>query len=144
MSLITRTLTSAVAAIGLLVATPGLAHADTDLAGHWTSSSLRTDGVGYTLSLTATSSPTSTYAGVLVFHFQDGRLGKRIRVGLAQEGNDLTMVMPGGSLASGSKTLSGSVGQDGSIYVKNCQRQLAYVTKATAPEMCLFQEFPLN
>jgi hypothetical protein len=82
------------------------------------------------------------YDGVLRFHFQDGTTGRRIKVGVTAEGSKVTLVMPGGSLATGAKTLTGTIGQDGSIYFKNCQTQLPYVTRKTAPEMCLFQDSP--
>jgi len=144
MSVTTRALAVSAIAAGLLLGVQATAHADTDLAGHWNSASLRQAGVGYGLSLTASSSPASTYDGVLVMHFQNGQLGKRIPVGLVERGDKVTLVMPGGSLASGRKTLSGTIGQDGSIYFKNCQKELPYVTKATAPSMCMFQEFALR
>lgn len=137
-----RSLIAAVLATGFLVALPSAARADTNLAGHWNSSSLRQDGVGYSLSLTAASSPATAYNGVVRFGFQDGRLGKPITIGLVQRGDDLTLVMPGGSLASGRKTLLGTLGQDGSIYFANCQTLFPHVTKKTSPTMCLFQQFP--
>ncbi len=144
MSIARRSISASVLAAGLLLAAPGLAHGETDLAGHWSSSALRSDGVGYSLSLSATSRPTTSYDGVLLFHFQDGRLGKKMHVGVAQKGNRLTLVMPGGSIASGKKTLKGTLGQDGSIYFAHCERQFPYVTRSTAPEMCMFQEFSLR
>ena len=144
MSLTTRLLTTSALAGALVLGASTAAHADADLAGHWSSASLRQDGVGYGLSLVATSSPDNAYNGVLVMHFQDGRLGKRIRIGLVEKGDKVTLVMPGGSFASGRKTLSGTLGQDGSLFFPNCQRQLAYVTKATAPSMCMFEEFALR
>ncbi|MDI1289070.1 MAG: hypothetical protein PSX37_03845 [bacterium] len=144
MSLTTRLITTSTLAGALILGVQAAAHADTDLAGHWNSASLRQDGVGYSLSLTATSSPATAYNGVLVMHFQDGRLGKRTKVGLVEKGDKVTLVMPGGSLASGRKTLAGTIGQDGSLFFKNCQKEFTYVTKATAPQMCMFEEFALR
>lgn len=144
MMLTARILTASLVATGILIGSQTAAHADANLAGHWSSASLRQDGVGYSLSLTSESSPASAYDGVLVMHFQDGRLGKRITVGLAESGRKVTLVLPGGSLASGRRTLSGVIGQDGSLFFKNCHKSFPYVTKATAPQMCMFEEFALR
>ncbi len=144
MSLTTRLLTTSALTGALILGSQAAAHADTNLAGHWNSASLRQDGLGYSLSLVATSSPDNAYNGVLVMHFQDGRLGKRIKVGLVEKGDKVTLVMPGGSLASERKTLAGTIGQDGSLFFNNCQKEFAYVTKATAPQMCMFEEFALR
>ena len=144
MSLTTRLLTTSALAGALILGSQAAAHADTNLAGHWSAASLRQNGVGYGLSLVAAASPDNAYNGVLVMHFQDGRLGKRIKIGLVEKGDKVTLVMPGGSFASGRKTLAGTIGQDGSLFFKNCQTELPYVTKATAPSMCMFEEFALR
>ena len=126
-----------------LALAPAAAAAPDDLAGRWNSAALRMDDVGYSLKLPPSEGGTAdAYDGVLRFHFQDGTTGRRIKVGVTAEGSTVSLVMPGGSLATGAKTLTGTIGQDGSIYFKNCQTQLPYVTRKTAPEMCLFQELP--
>ena len=126
------------------VSSPALA-APADLSGRWNSAALRMDGVGYSLRLTAADSdPVNAYTGVLRFHFQDGTLGRRIRVGVVVDGSEVTMVLPGGSLASGSRTLTAELAQDGSMTFTGCQKRLAHVTRRTAPEMCMFQQLPID
>ena len=111
------------------------------LAGKWNSASLRMDGVGYSLAITpfeAGSTRPNAYQGVVRFHFQDGRLGKRMPVQLTQRGSKLTMAMPG------KPTVSGTLGQDGSITFAGCQAQLKWATRANADSMCWFQELPVS
>jgi hypothetical protein len=127
---------------GLIGSATGAQAATGDLSGRWNSAALRQNQVGYSLTLAAANSPANTYSGVLRMHFQDGTLGKRTKVGVAKKGSKVTMVLPGGSVANGTKVLQGSIGQDGSLFFPNCQTQLAYVTKKTAGTMCLFQQFP--
>ena len=59
------------------------------------------------------------------------------------DGSKVTLVMPGGSLASGTKTLTGTLGQDGSIFFPKCYKQFSWATKSYADKMCWFQELPL-
>jgi hypothetical protein len=120
--------------------------ATTDLGPRYVSASLRENSVGYSLRLTpADSGPGNAYTGVLRFHFQDGRRGKPIKVGIATTGSGVgmkvAMVLPGGSLASGKRVLTGTLGEDGSFTFLKCAAYLPHVTKATAPDFCMFQPF---
>jgi hypothetical protein len=118
----------------------GVAAATPSLTGTWNSASLRMDGIGYSLAVTpfeAGSARPHAYQGVVRFHFQDGRLGKRISVQLTQHGSKITMAMPG------KPAVSGTLGQDGSITFAGCQAQLKWATKSNADSMCLFQELPV-
>ena len=108
MTAVSRTVAAAGLAASIVVGIPALAWANPtgDLAGHWNSASLRINGMGYSLSLTDASDPAGAYDGVLLFHFEDGRLGPKTKVGVVLDGSKVTLVMPGGSLASGTKTLA--------------------------------------
>ena len=111
------------------------------IVGTWNSASLRMNGVGYSLAITsfeAGSARPRAYQGFVRFHFQDGRLGKRLTVQLTQHGSKVTMAMPG------KPTVSGTLGQDGNITFAGCQAQLKWATKANADAMCLFQELPVS
>lgn len=145
MTAVSRTVAAAGLAASIVVGIPALAWANPtgDLAGHWNSASLRINGMGYSLSLTDASDPAGAYDGVLLFHFEDGRLGPKTEVGVVLDGSKVTLVMPGGSLASGTKTLTGTLGQDGSIFFPKCYKQFSWATKSYADKMCWFQELPL-
>ena len=145
MTAVSRTVAAAGLAASIVVGIPALASANPtgDLAGHWNSASLRINGMGYSLSLTDASDPAGAYDGVLLFHFEDGRLGPKTKVGVVLDGSKVTLVMPGGSLASGTKTLTGTLGQDGSIFFPKCYKQFSWAAKSYADKMCWFQELPL-
>jgi hypothetical protein len=133
-------------AAGLAVSAPA-AHAaagDPDLTGSWKSASLRSDGVGYALKLKAECDPPNCYSGVLRFHYQNGRMGPRIPVGVTSVGRHVFLLITGeGSLMGDNpNTLKGSVGEDGSIFFPTCYKQFSFASKKTADEACLFQEIP--
>ena len=146
MQRISLTIGSVAVAAGLLVANvPGALAATGDLSGRWNSVTLRQNGMGYSLRLTAADqNPTDAYDGVLRFHYQDGRLGRKVKVGVAVDGAKVTMVLPGGSLADGTRTLTARIGEDGSFTFAKCQTLLQYVTRRSAPEMCMFQQLPVS
>jgi hypothetical protein len=136
-------LAAAAAVIAAVVSAPVAQAADFDLAGSWNSAALRTNGVGYSLAITSAGGQ-GTYDGTLRFHFQDGTLGRRIPVGVALAGDRVSVVLPGGALASNTRTLHGRIGADGSFTLAKCQTLLAHVTRRTAPQMCMFQELPVS
>jgi hypothetical protein len=131
---------------GLVLGIAPAASAADDLAGSWNAASRRDGGPGYSMKVTAADAdPGNAYSAVLRFHFQDGKTGKRVKAGLLQNGSKVWMVLNGkGGFADSTNPniMKGSIGQDGSMYFPTCYKQLAYVTKKMAPEMCLFQEFP--
>lgn len=151
-----RALAAAAAAIALmsttLLAAPAAMAGDVSgsassalLAGPWSAVSLRGSdpgvGMGYTLFLRDVAGDGSAYRGYFRFHYQDGRTGKRIRVRVVPTGRyTVDIVMPGGSLADGTKVLKGTIGQgDGSLTVRKCWTELPWTTKANSGSFCWFQ-----
>jgi hypothetical protein len=115
-----------------------------DLNGSWSSAARRGGGVGYSMTLTPKSTANS-YAAALRFHYQDGRVGPRIKGALFSMGNRVFLLLNDtgtSSDMSNPNVMRGTLGQDGSLYFPTCYKQLKFVTKKTAPQMCLFQELP--
>jgi hypothetical protein len=139
-------MTVAVAAAALVLGLAPAASASDDLSGKWNAASRRGGYPGYSMKVTsADANPANAYFVVLRFHYQDGRVGPRIRAGMVSDGNKLQLVLNGkGGLAdpSNPNIMNGTIGQDGSMYFPTCYKQLKFVTKKMAPQMCLFQEFP--
>ncbi len=122
-----------------------------DLAGKWQSSSLTQNGFGYVLRLTsAGQSPegSDAYNGRMRFRAPRGRMEPWFKVGLAigestKDGYLVTMVLPGGSIASGKKTVTGQFfSQDGSMYFPKCSALLPRAMKGQEATDCRFQEMP--
>ena len=136
----------AAAAAALVLGFAPSASAAPDLSGKWNAASLRQGGPGYSMKVIAQDiPPASAYDAVLRFHFQDGHLGPKIKAGMLNNGSKIWMVLNGkGGLenTSNPNIMKGTVGNDGSLYFPTCYKQLTYVTKKMAPEMCLFQEAP--
>lgn len=131
-------------AAGLVLATASPASAS-DLSGRWRSAALKMDGVGYSMSVAAADSPANAYTVVLRFHYQDGKLGPRVKAGLTTNGRRLFLLLNGkGALADANNPniMKGTLGQDGSMFFPTCYRQLTFVTKKTADADCLFQQLP--
>jgi len=122
---------------------PGVAAGDTgstgDLAGRWKTAALKTDGVGYSMTLLPSGQDRS-YNARLRFSYQDGRRGSLIRATVSGTGSTARMVFTGDS--GETTTLKGSIGMDGSIYFPACYRVLPLITRSEAPTSCLFQEMP--
>jgi hypothetical protein len=139
-------MTVAVATAALVLGLAPVASAADDLSGSWNSASRRGGDPGYSMKVTAADAdPGNAYFVMLRFHYQDGRVGRRIKAGMATEGNGLMLVLNGkGGLMdpSNPNIMMGTLGQDGSMYFPTCYKQLKFVTKKMAPTMCLFQEFP--
>ncbi len=122
-----------------------------NLAGTWKSSSLTQNGFGYVLRLTSASqSPegSDAYNGRMRFRAPRGRTESWIKVGLAigaanKDGYRVTMVLPGGSIASGKKTITGQFfSQDGSMFFPKCSAQLSRAMKGQEDTDCRFQQMP--
>jgi hypothetical protein len=106
-----------------------------DLSGRWNSAILRMDGVGWSIRVTP-SGDADSYDAVLRFHYQDGRTGMRTKATLTVAGTQATLRIVGG------RTVAGSLGQDGSLFLPRCYEVLKFSTKANADETCLFQDLP--
>lgn len=143
---ILSTVTAALAAtaLALTMSSAAAAAADDDLSGMWNSSSRREGYIGYSMKVVSKSTPAGAYSVVLRFHYQDGRVGPRIKGGMTSKGNKVYLVLNGkGGLAdlSNPNIMTGTIGQDGSMYFRTCYKQLTFITKGFAPQACLFQEF---
>jgi hypothetical protein len=135
----------------VLVTPPAQAYEYPDLAGTWQSSSLTQNGFGYALRLkSASRSPegSDAYNGRMRFRAPRGRTEAWFKVGLAigestKDGFRVTMVLPGGSIASGRKTVNGQFfSQDGSMYFPKCTAQLPRAMKGQEDTDCRFQQLP--
>lgn len=142
-----KVLTAVVALLAItgLTLTVSPAASAADLSGMWNAEARRGGYPGYSMKVIAADNPPgNAYDVVLRFHYQDGRVGPRIKGGIAVDGTKLYLVLNGkGGLAdmSNPNIMKGTLGQDGSMYFPTCYKQLKFVTKKTAPEACLFQEF---
>lgn len=115
-----------------------------DLSGRWNAEARRSGDPGYSMKVVASDSPANAYSVVLRFHYQDGRVGPRIKAGMTTNGNRLFLLIDGeGGLADQKdpNIMKGTLGQDGSMSFPTCYKQLTFVTKKTADSGCLFQEF---
>ncbi len=141
--LVAATVGAAVAALAFAPLSLAASPRDTlDLSGTWKSASVVIDSGApyYSLTLTPACKPASCYNGVLQFHYTDGKVGKPIKVGVAQDANPTTfsMVFPGGALIDNQKVIRGTVGNDGSISLSRCWTYMKQASKATADTLCDF------
>jgi len=141
--LVAATVGAAVAALAFAPLSLAASPRDTlDLSGTWKSASVVIDSGApyYSLTLTPACKPASCYNGVLQFHYTDGKVGKPIKVGVAQDANPTTfsMVFPGGALIDNQKVIRGQVGNDGSISLSRCWTYMKQASKATADTLCDF------
>jgi hypothetical protein len=122
-----------------------------NLAGTWKTSSLTQNGFGYVLRLTSASqSPqgSDAYNGRMRFRAPRGRTEAWFKVGLAigeptRNGYRVSLVLPGGSIASGKKTITGQFfSQDGSMYFPKCSALLPRAMKGQEDTDCRFQQMP--
>jgi hypothetical protein len=117
-----------------------------DLAGQWKTVSLTQNRIGYEMNLKAAG--TNAYEGTLQFRHRDGRKTKRVKVGLAvgQQAKGsyrVTIVMPGGAIATGKKTVTGRLSiTDGSMYFPKCSSMWPLAMKGEEDTDCLFREMP--
>lgn len=138
----------ATAALALVMAAPAAMAAPStpNLAGQWKTDSLTQNSIGYELTLSAAG--TNAYNGTLQFRHRDGRKTKPTKVGLAvgrTKGDRIrvTIVMPGGSLATKTRTVSGWLSKtDGSMYFAKCSSTWPLAMKGEEDTDCLFREMP--
>ncbi len=119
-----------------------------NLAGEWKTLSLTQNRIGYELKLRKAGAGESTYRGTLQFRHRDGRKTKPVTVGVAvgeqsQGSYRVTIVMPGGALATGVGTVSGRLSQtDGSMYFPKCSKVWPLAMKGEEDTDCFFREIP--
>lgn len=119
-----------------------------DLAGQWKTVSLTQNRIGYEMNLTEASSGSNAYQGTLQFRHRDGRKTKSVKVGLAVGAQSkgsyrVTIVMPGGALATGKGTVNGRLSMtDGSMYFPKCSSIWPLAMKGEEDTDCLFREMP--
>ena len=119
-----------------------------DLGGEWKTVSLTQNRIGYEMNLKKVDAGNNAYQGTLQFRHRDGRKTKSVKVGLAVGAESkgsyrVTIVMPGGALATGKGTVSGRLSQtDGSMYFPKCSKVWPLAMKGEEDTDCLFQEMP--
>jgi hypothetical protein len=145
-------LTAVLAAV--LLTSAGAAHGaplqstPPDLGGQWKTVSLTQNRIGYEMNLKKAGAGNNAYEGTLQFRHRDGRKTKSTMVGVAvgkqsQGSYRVTIVMPGGSLASGKSTVTGRLSKtDGSMYFPKCSQIWPLAMKGEEDTDCLFREIP--
>ncbi len=119
-----------------------------DLGGEWKTVSLTQNRIGYEMNLKEAGTGNNAYQGTLQFRHRDGRKTKSIKVGLAVGAQSkgsyrVTIVMPGGALATGKGTVSGRLSKtDGSMYFPKCSKVWPLAMKGEEDTDCLFREMP--
>ena len=119
-----------------------------DLGGQWKTVSLTQNRIGYEMNLQDAGAGNNAYEGTLQFRHRDGRKTKPVKVGLAVGAQSkgsyrVTIVMPGGGLATGKGTVSGRLSKtDGSIYFPKCSQLWPLAMKGEEDTDCLFREMP--
>lgn len=119
-----------------------------NLGGEWKTVSLTQNRIGYEMNLQGAGAGNNAYEGTLQFRHRDGRKTKSVKVGLAvgaqfKASYRVTIVMPGGALATGKGTINGRLSKtDGSMYFPKCSQILPLAMKGEEDTDCLFQEMP--
>ena len=119
-----------------------------NLDGEWKTVSLTQNRIGYEMKLQKAGAGNNTYQGTLQFRHRDARKTKSIKVGLAvgkqSKGSyRVTIVMPGGALATGKGTVTGRLSMtDGSMYFPKCSQVWPLAMKGEEDTDCLFREMP--
>jgi len=141
-------MTAVALAPGAAAQVPAAPGTPPDLGGQWKTVSLTQNRIGYEMNLTAAGGANNAYQGTLQFRHRDGRKTKSVKVGLAV-GNQskgayrVTIVMPGGALATGKGTVSGRLSMtDGSMYFPKCSQIWPLAMKGEEDTDCLFREMP--
>lgn len=143
-----RALIAAVIAIGLLAPSAAAQNTPPNLAGEWKTDSLTQNRIGYQMNLKGAGAGNTAYQGTLQFRHRDGRTTKKVNVGLAvgRESKGtyrVTIVMPGGALATGKGTIAGRLSlTDGSMYFPKCSQLLPLAMKGEEDTDCWFREMP--
>jgi hypothetical protein len=99
--------------------------AEANLAGRWTSDSLRDNGIGYFAVLRAVGP--DAYSGYLRFAFRDGRLEPKIPVAVRVTGNVVTIAAREGRFDREGRILRGILTRSGSLSLTNCAARLRQV-----------------
>ena len=145
-------LTAVLAAV--LLTSAGAAHSSPlqttppNLGGQWKTLSLTQNRIGYEMNLKNVGAGNDAYEGTLQFRHRDGRKTKSTKVGVAvgkqsQGSYRVTIVMPGGSLATGKSTVTGRLSKtDGSMYFPKCSQIFPLAMKGEEDTDCLFREMP--
>ena len=119
-----------------------------DLGGQWKTVSLTQNRIGYEMNLQEVDAGNNAYQGTLQFRHRDGRKTKSVKVGLAVGAQSkgsyrVTIIMPGGALATGKGTVSGRLSKtDGSMYFPKCSQVWPQAMKGEEDTDCLFREMP--
>ncbi len=119
-----------------------------NLGGQWKTLSLTQNRIGYEMNLKNVGAGNDAYEGTLQFRHRDGRKTKSTKVGVAvgkqsQGSYRVTIVMPGGSLATGKSTVTGRLSKtDGSMYFPKCSQIFPLAMKGEEDTDCLFREMP--
>ena len=119
-----------------------------DLGGQWKTVSLTQNRIGYEMNLQEAGAGNNAYQGTLQFRHRDGRKTKSVKVGLAVGAQSkgsyrVTIVMPGGALATGEGTVSGRLSKtDGSMYFPKCSQIWPLAMKGEEDTDCFFREMP--
>lgn len=125
-----RLLSSIVAvgiAVGLLVTGAPVASGSTDLAGRWTSDSLRDNRVGYFMVLRPAKKAWAGYVGHLRFQSRDGSRASRIPVRARVSGDTVRISTLQGRFDRAGRTLIGRIDNQGGLYLTNCLERLRQV-----------------
>ena len=141
-------ITAVALAPGAVAQVPAAPRTPPDLGGQWKTVSLTQNRIGYELNLSEAGGANNAYQGTLQFRHRDGRMTKSVMVGLAvgkrsKDSFRVTIVMPGGALATGKGTLSGRLSMtDGSMYFPKCSQIWPLAMKGEEDTDCLFREMP--
>lgn len=145
---ITAALVSVVLTSGATAHGSPMQNTPPDLGGQWKTVSLTQNRIGYEMNLKEAGVGNNAYQGTLQFRHRDGRKTKSVKVGLAVGAQSkgsfrVTIVMPGGALATGKGTVSGRLSKtDGSMYFPKCSQIWPLAMKGEEDTDCLFREIP--
>lgn len=136
--------------VSLIVMAPSAVaqNSSPDLGGTWKTHSLTRNKIGYELTPKLADSDINAYQGTLQFRHRDGSKTKPVNVGLAvgkqsQGSIRVTIVMPGGALATGKGVAKGRLSTaDGSMYFPTCSKSWPLAMKGEEDKDCLFREMP--
>lgn len=145
---LTACLASLVLTTGAVANASSLQTMPPDLGGQWKTVSLTQNRIGYEMNIKSAGMGSDSYQGSLQFRHRDGRTTKTVKVGLAvgQQSKGsyrVTIVMPGGALATGKGTVTGRLSKtDGSMYFSKCSQIWPLAMKGEEDTDCLFREIP--
>lgn len=130
-----RVFTASLVSLALATSLAPTALGAPKVGGTYESYALKTDGVGYALTLDAGSN--GVFRGNVQFRYQNGTMAAPIPVVLTQKKAKVRMKI------DGKATIVGMVGQaDASLNFPKCYQQLKFASKGNADRTCLFQPVP--